>query len=250
MLPPKHKHGISIKEKGKAGEGSVKIMKERPILFSGAMVTAILEGRKTQTRRVVKPVRGYEHNDILKYGMPFAADPFAVWWHSSETDRVGCLQECPYGKPGDRLWVRESWRAFNPTFQQVGGSGVFARMPMRVYANPPIENESIIEFKADNSKGVGYKPSIHMPRWMSRITLEITNVRVERLNDISYDDTKAEGWGGYTNSLTPTDDPFEIAGNSPSTWFRKLWDHINGKKHPWESNPYVWVIEFKNLATT
>lgn len=186
-------------------------MKERPILFSGAMVRAILDGRKTQTRRIVKPVRGFERHNICTPSM--MADPWAVWWHGSEFDRVGCSQECPYGRPGDRLWVRESFTHFGPRY---------------IYrADYPGDFTPI-------SDGIGgpWKPSIHLPRAASRITLGVTDVRVERLNNISAEDAKAEG----CDSCTPYDQ------------FRALWDSINGKTFPWASNPWVWVVSFEVKA--
>lgn len=188
--------------------------KERPILFSAPIVRAILAGEKTQTRRIVKPVRGFEHNDILKYGMPCAADPWAVWWHSSVTDRVGCLQECPYGVPGERLWVREAWK----------------------------QGESRVWYRADGHmdvKGWPWKPGIHMFRHDSRITLEITGIRVERLQEISEADAEAEGITGDDALIGQINNPFRTA-------FADLWESIHGDGS-WAVNPWLWVIEFRRL---
>jgi hypothetical protein len=202
--------------------------KERPILFSGPMVRAILAGQKTQTRRLVKPVRGFEHHNICKPDM--AADPWAVWWHGDVTDRVGCLQECKFGKTGDRLWVREAW------------TGTWGRETMHVvYAADGSEREielSLVpqEYGLPQStiKPGSFAPSIHMPRFASRITLEITGVRVERLQEISAADAVAEG----CQSCTPYDQ------------FRALWSTIHSADGPngWAANPYVWVVEFKWLT--
>jgi len=186
-------------------------MKERPILFSGAMVRSILDGRKTQTRRIVKPQPKHR---IIK------ADDGK--WYDADCINPGIEVNCRYGKVGDRLWVKE-------TFNLCGGKP-FYRADGKMHA----------DWK--------WKPSIFMPRFASRITLEITDVRVERLNAISVADVKAEGiflnpkylrlwtWDG-------------IAGNSsnPVYAYQLLWDSINEKTHPWISNPFVWVITFRRL---
>lgn len=162
-------------------------MKERPILFSGPMVRAILDGRKTQTRRVVKPRQGMLDDWT---GLP-----------------------CPYGKPGDRLWVRETCY-----FEQPHGEVIYR-------ADPGSEKALDPEFT-----GLRWRPSIHMPRWASRITLEIVNVRVERLQDIRVDDARAEG----------------VTAKWPVHGFRNLWQSINGFGS-WDANPWVWVVEFRNM---
>lgn len=210
------------------------VVKERPILFSGPMVRAILEGRKTQTRRVI------------------ATD----WWRcldpEDDDDRASAIPQCPYGQPGERLWVRESWAS------QIA----------------PGENNYCIAYKADGEcsgrlqDGAGgwmaihhgwisgvstvesgrfygrtrygsWCPSIHMPRWASRLTLEITRVRVERLQDISEEDALSEGvttcdgvWSGSTRNA-----------------YRELWNSINAKRGlPWATNPWVWVIDFRRTT--
>lgn len=192
---------------------------ERPILFSGEMVKAILDGRKTQTRRVVKLRDGEDVGSIDRYRIATTGDN-------------GRVTDCPYGKPGDRLWVRESHA-------------------------PRYFDDFTAAYKADWTSGAAeyvneptWKPSIHMFRKDSRINLEITNVRVERLNEISWKDAKAEG---VEPSLSAGFD-FDIDG---MLWdsgckkyvdeYKRLWDKINGKKHPWSSNPWVWVVEFKKL---
>lgn len=215
------------------------VVPECAIPFSGPMVRAILEGRKTQTRRMVKPVRGFERHNILKYGLPHAADTWAVWWHSEETDRVGCLQDCPYGAPGDRLWVRETWKC-DQVWNQFS----------------PIEigpREADILFLADEQspsrKGVYWgktRPSIFMPRWASRITLEVTDVRAERLQEISEADAISEGIQvDECGHVIREDDPINWGG---AIWeFAKVWESINGKGS-WAQNPWVWVVEFKRIA--
>lgn len=166
-------------------------MKMRPILFSGEMVRAILEGRKTQTRRVVKPQPAYVID--------------SVW-------------VCPYGRPGDGLWVRETWA---PNSQ----AGVFS-------------------YAADWAAGVKHvsrwRPSIHMPRAASRISLEVVGVRVERLREISEADALAEGCADS-----------EMVDGVPM-WcsavekYMDLWEKINGEGS-WAVNPWVWVVEFRRV---
>lgn len=191
-------------------------MKERPILFSGPMVRAILDGTKTQTRRVVKPQFAA---DAIPVEMP-ATDPAGGWvvpghsgvWWCDAAANPDDVRRCPYGQPGDRLWVREAW----------------ART--RVFGA-----EMVVYREGDNRTDYGgpWKPSIHMPRWASRITLEITSVRVERLQDISEADAIAEGV--YTDPASPAYDAYA-----------QLWDEINGPGS-WAANPWVWVLEFRRL---
>lgn len=206
---------------------------ERPILFSGEMVRAILDGRKTMTRRVVKQdlASGFDEprglSDI-EAGYPFVECEDG--YHSAK-------ELCPYGQPSDHLWVRETFG----------------------YLQEPDEHEPIF-YRADYSQNdiqtqilPKWKPSIFMPRWSSRITLEITSVRVERLQDISEEDARAEGVEcvGKTREFhEPLYKNYFLENNpdrSAKYSFRTLWDSINGKKHPWSSNPFVWVIEFKNI---
>lgn len=200
-------------------------IKERPILFSGPMVRAIIEGRKTQTRRVI-----------------------ACDFDKTEPGRVFDYQlqrwmECPYGKPGDRLWVRETFRFVD--FEHADGQWSAA-----------------VQYEADGARGprtfdvnedtrFGARPSIHMPRWASRIMLEVTEVRVERLQEISELDAQAEGvtfdgsyWRGGPHRIkgTPKCMP------TPASAFHDLWDSINAKRgHGLDSNPWVWVFSFKVL---
>lgn len=228
-------------------------MKEKPILFSGPMVRAILNGSKTQTRRIVKPVRGYEYSSILKYGMPHTADSWAVWWHSGETDRVGCYQECPYGKPGDRLWVRESAYIAPENFGDldlancVDGNG--CRRIVGYSASMDGDSE-----RCARDYGVKQSPSIFMPRWASRITLEITGVHAERLQGISEADASAEGAvteddvNRIDTDILPTARKLRLPYEDDRVWFAHLWDEINGKRASWESNPWVWVLKFQKVS--
>lgn len=198
-------------------------MKARPILFSAPMVRALLAGTKTQTRRVVTPPRGwpqYSHAD------PFAMPP-AVWWWNGEHTHVGVKQECPYGQPGDRLWVRETWQHSNHPFGPLDKTcAIFYR------ADYSADPHGMDGEKSPEGKYRQWRPSIHMPRWASRILLEITGIRVERLQDISEADCRAEGLG----------DTVDRAHH----WYRVLWEQINGPGS-WEANPWVWVVEFKRI---
>lgn len=186
-------------------------MTERPIIFSAPMVRAIIDGSKTQTRRVAKlTVNGY----VKEPGGNRR-------WHTADFD---ARLACPYGQPGDRLWVRETWR-------HVEGGAVYDAVGGLMDAFDP---ETI--YRADRPHALGpWKPAIHMPRWASRITLEITEVRIERLQDIDEKDAVAEG---VANSLhTP-------GGRFARENFAHLWWAIHGDGS-WESNPLVWVVEFE-----
>ena len=217
-------------------------MKERPILFNGEMVRAILEGRKTQTRRVVKP------QPILERGLWKMGGQFSAGW-SEGTRSVPCMPghslctRGPYGSPGDRLWVRETWGvATRPCPYQGWRDGIEYRadvawmdderdlLPLH---EPEIPDE-VGDFYGDYDKE-GWRPSIHMPRWASRIMLEVKAVRVERLQEITEEDARAEG--------------VEMVGPASLTSrssFAKLWDSINAKRgYGWDTNPWVWVVEFE-----
>lgn len=208
-------------------------MKERPILYSGPMVRAILEDRKTQTRRIVKGV---------------ALDWLAPDMFSPEFVAIPDNNLSPYGYAGDRLWVRETFCEF-ADYHIIDGKRYAYRADsehLRTFADSEQTRKEL---------GYKWKPSIFMPRHASRITLEIVNVRVERLRDISEDDAKAEGirelplqegepgawWSGDVMQGSV------LHGRSPVMAFRKLWDSINKDRAPWESNPWVWVIEFRRI---
>ncbi len=198
-------------------------MKERPILFSAPMVRAILNGSKTQTRRVVKPQpTGFVGGPGVTFcdGSPAPLVPM--------NDFAGsCGQEivCPYGDPGDRLFVRETyWR------DEEDGAILYA-------ANPDdfevVHHNKVVT----GSERYKWKPSIFMPRWASRITLEVTGVRVERLQDISEADAQAEGCTAKLAEESPALDDSRHE-------YRDLWESINGPGS-WDLNPWVWVVEFK-----
>lgn len=196
-------------------------MKERPILFSGPMVRALLAGTKTQTRRIAKPVR---HPDLGNMYAPGAL----VLEHEPQHVIDRC---CPYGRPGDRLWVREThmnWWKLDPANPE--GPRLFSHVA--AYAADGYELEP----------GERWIPSIHMLRAASRILLEITGVRVERLQDINEMDAAAEGVATWApGALSP-----DSLNADPSDQFRWLWSSINGPDS-WSANPWVWVVEFKRV---
>ncbi|MGO4278253.1 hypothetical protein [Cupriavidus sp. RAF20_2] len=188
--------------------------KERPILFSGAMVRAILDGRKTQTRR---PVKGWAL-DWLQ------SDKFTPEYVADRANRA-----CPYGQAGDRLWVRET--------HGYGGDAYAPDLYYRAtHPDAPIQGR--------------WHPSLHMRREDSRLVLEITGVRVERLNECSDADAVAEGLhvlpasGRYV--VSPGEQYAGLADHDPRAVYADLWDRINGAG-AWEANPWVWVVEFRKV---
>lgn len=209
-------------------------IKERPILFKGEMVRAILDGRKTQTRRIVKPQPVFHKNKKLPWEWKPSGKDLPVYnWcrgHKKTIDCVHCcgwLDFCPYGKPGDQLWVRENWNVSGLAWGKKPRDTQFAA-------------KTAWKYQATDSKWQhGWKPSIHMPRWASRITLEITDVRVERINDISGTDAFAEGVTAPSH--------FSNSCSEARYTFAELWESINGPGS-WNANPWVWVVEFRRLT--
>lgn len=235
---------------------------EKPILFSDPMVKAILEGRKTQTRRVVKPQPESKPFQVHgeKTGDWFTSNPD----YPKHGDMMSGRWKCPYGQPGDLLWVRETWSVNFYGGGSVDG-GVQQHYGVEYKADLGVKNIHLDHYDKNLSKLFDtqrgeWRPSIHMPRWASRITLEVVGVRVERLQDINDADARSEGvdWASpqpYGEKLDWDDceDPREVGYPPPGASFaldnfRRLWDSINRKKHPWDSNPWVWVIEFKKSA--
>ena len=231
-------------------------MRELPILFSAPMVRAILEGRKTVTRRPLRPQPfpdGYYQGDVcLDISGPFAQ--FSV-------EAIGggafCTEEhdCPYGAPGDRLWVREAWRVPD-SLDACSGFDIAEKCIEAGYRRP----WAPIRFEADGALNSAkdwrefgttpgeatpgrYRNARFMPRWASRLTLELTAVRVERLQDIAIVDVHREGchvrhWDGDGSRREGTD-------NLSETVFSKLWDGLAADGARWDDNPWVWVVEFK-----
>lgn len=207
-------------------------MRERPILFSAPMVRAILAGAKTQTRRVFN---GSLHDVSM--------------WIANTTNNPNVTVRCPYGQPGDRLWVREAWKAHT----------TFDHLPPRDIPESHVWYMADDGYKAESR----HRQGMFMPRWAGRITLEVTGVRVERLQDISEADAIAEGIergegfpGWYRGPLPGDSAGLEQAGREfkiPTAFarlaYRALWESINGPGS-WDANPWVWVVGFRRMTPT
>lgn len=219
-------------------------MKERGMIFNGEMVRAILDGRKTQTRRIIK-----KQPESSEFGLRYIAESSLAkevgmyFWSQSDACGVKSRSNpfaCPYGKPGDRIWARETWA-------DAGGSAP----DLKLYrANYPEHVPSHYE-NVPPVDEIRWTPSIHMPRWASRILLEITDVRVERLNDISEEDAMREGIDA--DRLAESQDNYDciadhnMTGRPTATGaFKYLWESIYGEES-WNANPWVWVISFKRV---
>ncbi len=211
-------------------------MSERPILFSAPMVRAILAGTKTQTRRVVKP---QPH--------PLGDDP------------VTAKKRCPYGQPGDRLWVRETFAVRGNEDghpERTDGTLCGEREAPRFYRADCKQTDYGMWQLPDGSLLEGWRSSLHMPRWASRITLEVVSVRVERLQNISEPDAQAEGClpdKHFLNQLSHLRGSDAVRAVPSKLYtakerFAQLWDSINAKRAPWASNPWVWAVEFRRCV--
>ena len=186
-------------------------MKERPILFNGAMVRALLAGTKTQTRRMAKLT---EAGHVKEPGSHRR-------WHPADKNAATA---CPYGQPGDRLWARETW-------QRAGGNTGWW------YAATDSQADD------GNSPVTKWRPSIYMPRTASRITLEIVSVRVERLQDIDIADATDEGVSDTGSVILDT---YGNEQGGPIAEYSVLWEQVNGPGS-WAANPWVWAVEFRKL---
>lgn len=203
-------------------------IKDRPILFNGPMVRAILEGRKSQTRRVAKPIK---HPD---WGNLYTPGALII---EKESDDV-IKRSCPYGSSGDRLWVRETF--IGPLFpSDLPEDHLSSKYLTPEYCHYKASGDSCEYVDMDDNIAQKWTPSIHMPRWASRILLEITNIRIERLDNISEDDAVAEG-AARTDELNGCADDIDSARHA----YKLIWESINGKGS-WDTNPFVWVIGFK-----
>lgn len=217
-------------------------MKERPILFSASMVRAIIDGRKTQTRRVVRHPPPSETREVFTFHHP---DPRTHYWAFDGDSLLDWAYPCPHGEIGDRLYVRETWNHSNHPFGPFDADcDVFYRAD---YLDDPLGPD--LECSKDGIRRE-WRPSIHMPRSASRITLEVTGVRVERLQNISEADAAAEGieryrgplhWVRYLDAVTR-----EPAHNTARDAFLALWKQLNGPVSV-AANPWVWVIEFNRV---
>ena len=230
-------------------------MKARPILFNTDMVKAILAGHKTQTRRAVNAYMAANFDEPRGAEDVLAGYPFV----ETEGGYVSALKLCPYGQPGDLLYVRETWNegwsyggSDSVVFYRATGDGWIGSE-----VHPPADvmngqfGVSSGQTACSAPKSIKWKPSIHMPRWASRLTLEITDVRVERLQDISEEDARSEGIQSKPGIAViegkQTPSPVYFVGGlhpegSPSEAFRSLWSSIYSN---WHTNPWVWVVEFK-----
>ena len=202
---------------------------ERPILMSAPMVRAILDGNKTQTRRIIKP-QPEEGTDC----------PYHIGIGNDRRSRV-----CPYGVPGDRLWVREKCRAEE---MESGLYGVryLADMDFREIKNTPEASDDWLVLNNYRGQSGAMVPSIHMPRWASRINLEIVGTLVERLQDISAEGAIAEGLTDCGGAWAIKTEKMTSRCVDPIDTFRDLWEHINGYGS-WNKKPWVWVVEFNMI---
>lgn len=223
-------------------------MNEIPILFNGEMVRAILEGRKTQTRR---PIKFNASGRIKLHGKQ---------WHP---DGQNAVLGCPYGQPGDILWVRETWRAYQLTEEegiQFRADGAFQPLPDEMEEGELLQYQNAENYDDDPPNHGPWRPSIHMPRWAARIFLRVKSVRIQRVQDISERDAWKEGCekgdradnGSYFPKLVPIlnkqgehvcDQGFEDAHE----WFAWNWNRIYGEDNFDEVNPWVWAIEFERI---
>lgn len=241
-----------------AADSSTTDVKIRPILCSGPMVRALLSGQMTQTRRVINPQPAPFVQATPDSHPPARPEPYLdsycgekktpenprgmsrdwCWW--TRDNRPGpTVARCPYGVPGDRLWVRETWGYYPGSLPGEEPLLYRADCPEAPGDWPSYRRGPIADF-------VVWKPSIHMPRWASRLTLEVTEVRVQRLTSITDEDAIAEGveqldrpgfWKAY--------DCREGFCTTAARSFETLWQSINAKRAPWDSNPLVWAISFK-----
>lgn len=213
-------------------------VKERPLLMCAEMVVATLEDRKTHTRRLNGLGDINKSPDIWSVVWQGVEETSGRWAVQFDAPKLTWCVRCPYGKPGDRLWVKETWCC-----KMDCGEFVYKNGKHECYYRAT-EKEQII--KDDGDGGTAYRSSgyeaspwvssLFMPRWASRLTLEIVSVRVETLQQITDEDCKAEG--------------IELLSVRPGSYryqFRNLWDSINGKTYPWKSNPWVWVIGFRRV---
>ncbi len=228
------------------------VVQEKPILFSGAMVRKIIEDLKTNTRRVVQP---QPPKEATFAGQMRCSDPkqdASFWWMSGNPKDIDEWMSvdgtepffCPYGKPGDRLWVRETWQYFG------GDEYLYQKSRQSVAYKATWDSDKCL-WKEGTAEPTTFdywpetwRPSIHMPRWASRLTLEIVSVKVERVQEISQADAKAEGVTAVISK--------KIHGWTPHVLeFSLLWDSINAKreggKYAWAANPFVWAISFKKV---
>lgn len=237
-------------------------MNVKPIIFSAPMIRALLEGRKTQTRRIVKPQpcqSEYEPESLYVTGLTakhMGAKGLIMRGqrhYYATTNRLDLAKGCPYGRPGDLLWVRESWADVggDPWYMADGRERSYSACDtFEGGGYPPVCRDIGANCCSVTRQKVRWSPSIHMPRWASRQTLRITDVRVQRLQEISEADAKAEGAEPYSvdgftaDELALLDAPLLERGNPYRNGFALLWDSINGPG-AWERNEWVWALSFE-----
>lgn len=213
-------------------------MKDHPILFCGLLVRAILSGKKTQTRR---PIRFPKDFDVDRFGPNGDVEWIAgEVWRTLGSPAAPNIR-CPYGQPGDRLWVRETWAAKgNDDGEPVNASGDIVPWGPGVACVYAADPDSLRPYCGR----AGWRPSIHMPRWASRIDLEVVEVRVQRLQDITDEDADAEG----TTPLCRCNEGCDICARSPVDYFRDIWDLLAPVGHGWAYNPWVWAVSFRRAT--
>ena len=229
-------------------------MKEHPILFSSEMVKAILAGQKCMTRRVVR-------KDISNQFDIDVDDTVAAYINQLTGDSCNPVEICPYGSAGDRLWVRETWYYEEHMHDSTEGT---PDLPGGLYSHRLVYKADCPDYPVNVGVGrQGWKPSIFMPRWASRILLEVTDIKVERLQEITEEDAKREGvpdeypipsvycprCAGLGSRSLKTIETGCPNCDTAKKRFKNLWDSINGRKpgKTWDDNPWVWVIEFRRV---
>lgn len=240
-------------------------MKDRGLLFKCDMALAVLEDRKTQTRRVVKSPNNSAVSVANLALMPPSADgtTHKLWWRDADGNLAGAVPDCPYGKPGGRIWGRETYYAFGYWEQRYSdkkGRDEWHFVDKTIEngyeylyaASMSPEDQKCFERKREAGVFCLWKrPAIFMPHVASRIELEIVSVRVERLNAISEQDATAEGVAAYTDVCCNSRKPFDVSATQA---FCNLWSDINGfDQHlhgssAWDANPWVWAIQFKKVS--
>ncbi len=218
-------------------------MKEKPIIFSTPMVQAILDGRKTQTRRVVKPqpkgtLNAWDFNAEVGDVLADITGKIFKLYESTGRNKAAAGELTPREikpryQPGDLLWVRETWQPMVNSDGITVGYHYFTGQIKWLCDTTGMEIQEPLR----------WKPSIHMPREAARIFLEVKDVRVEQVQEITWEDAAAEGWPRYRELF-----PLDNTEYKTIAWFKKLWDSLGAKRgYGWEANPWVWVIEFKRV---
>ncbi len=231
-------------------------MTDRPILFSAPMVRAILADRKTQTRRVMR-TNHVGYRSFLRWdGRPHTRAMMAC--SNGDPGRPESSVFCEdnrIGVPGDRLWVRETWSPWSDVVDCDEAAKLRDARAQMPWACVLYGADRAWSNSQPSDNGGRWRPSIHMPRWASRLTLDVVSVRVERLQAITEEDARAEGvrelplQEGQAGAWWTADPSASLAAPDPVLAFRKLWDSLNAKRAPWASDPWVWRVEFRQEVT-